>query len=154
MTDTSAPTTFQIMTRYSVTLPPRILAGLRRETGAAAPAECCGALIGEVHRTEIEVRNMIPVPNTAHDLSSYRIDADVVRRLERQANAAGQQVVGFYHSHPTATAEPSVRDVADAVPGYVYLIVDGTTGGVRCWRLREDRSGFSELPVALLAGTP
>ncbi|HEX6309598.1 MAG TPA: M67 family metallopeptidase [Longimicrobiales bacterium] len=139
------------MTRYSVTLPPRVLAGLRRETGAAAPAECCGALIGLVRGAEIEVRTLIPVPNEAHG-ATYRIDADVVLRLERQAASTSQEVVGFYHSHPVTAAEPSRADLELASPGYAYLIVDGRAGAVRCWRLRADRSGFDELPISLLAG--
>lgn len=152
LTCTRAAATFQVMLRYSVTLPPRVLAGLRRETGAAAPAECCGALIGLVAGHDIEVRTLIPVPNGAHDRATYHIDADVVVRLERQAVCAGLQVLGFYHSHPTTPAEPSRRDLEQASPGYVYLIVDAQAGAVRCWKLRDDRSGFSELPVQLLAG--
>jgi len=129
-----------------------VLAGLRRETGAAAPAECCGALIGVRADREIEVRTLIPVPNEAADHASYRIDAEVVRRLERQAACAGLHVVGFYHSHPTSHAEPSAKDLELALPGYIYLIVDASAGAVRCWRLRDDRSAFTELPVELLAG--
>lgn len=140
------------MARYSVTLPPRVLAGVRRETGAAAPAECCGALIGQLHGSDIEVRTLVPVPNEADGHTRYAIDADVVLRLERQAECAGQQVVGFYHSHPVTTAEPSPMDLELAAPGYVYLIVDARAGTVRCWRLLDDRSGFTELPVKVLAG--
>ena len=140
------------MDRYSVTLPPRILAGLRRETGAAAPAECCGALIGMSRGHDIEIRTLIPVPNAAPDPGSYQIDAHTVHRLERQADCAGLHVVGFYHSHPHSPATPSPRDLELAWPGYVYLIVDACAGTVACWRLRDDRSGFMQLDVAMLAG--
>ena len=140
------------MNRYSVTLSPRIVAGLRRQAAAAVPAECCGALVGVAQTSDIEVRNLIPVENAAADHSRYLIDADMVLRLERQCACAGLQVVGFYHSHPTTDPEPSPLDLELACPGYVYLIVDATRGALRCWRLRDDRSGFAELPVALLAG--
>jgi proteasome lid subunit RPN8/RPN11 len=140
------------MIRYSVTISPRILAGLRREAGATAPAECCGALIGVTHEDSIEIRTMIPVTNLAPDHDSFLIDAGTVLRLERQAACAGVQVVGFYHSHPTTTAEPSAADLEHAAPGYVHLIVDAPRGIVRCWSVRDDRSGFHEVDVALLAG--
>jgi proteasome lid subunit RPN8/RPN11 len=140
------------MDRYSVTISTRILAGLRREAGAAAPAECCGALIGVARKRAIEIRTMIPVMNAAHEPSSFVIEAATVLRLERQAACAGLEVVGFYHSHPVTPAEPSARDLELAVPGYVYLIVDGARGDVRCWRLRVDRSGFDELTASMLAG--
>jgi proteasome lid subunit RPN8/RPN11 len=141
------------MDRYSVNVPPRILAGLRREAGATAPAECCGALVGLRHSAEIEIRTLIPVMNEAHEPHRhYFIDAHTVLRLERQAACAGLQVVGFYHSHPAAAAAPSQRDLELASPGYIYMIVDARDGAVRAWRLADDRSEFRELPVALLAG--
>ena len=140
------------MSRYSVTIAPRILAGLRREAGLTGPAECCGALIGLATGEEIEIRTLIPVANTALDHSSFLIDAATVLRLERQAACAGMQVVGFYHSHPTTAAQPSPTDLELAVPGYVYVIIDVPRGSIRCWRLHDDRSGFHELRVSLLAG--
>lgn len=140
------------MDRYSVTLSPRIVAGLRRQAAAAVPAECCGALIGTANAHGIEVRSLIPVENAAADHSTYRIDADVVLRLERQCECADLQVIGFYHSHPTTTPEPSRLDLELASPGYLYLIVEANEGALRCWRLLDDRSGFAELPIALLAG--
>lgn len=140
------------MSGYSVTIAPRILAALRREAGLTGPAECCGALIGLMHSDEIEIRTLIPVLNPARDHSSFLIDAPTVLRLERQAACAGMQVVGFYHSHPTTSAEPSQTDLELAVPGYVYVIIDVPRGSIRCWRLRDDRSGFGELRVSMLAG--
>ena len=140
------------MSRYSVTIAPRILAGLRREAGLTGPAECCGALIGLATGAEIEIRTLIPVANAALDHSSFLIDAATVLRLERQAACAGMQVVGFYHSHPTTAAQPSPTDLELAVPGYVYVIIDVPRGSIRCWRLHDDRSGFHELRVSLLAG--
>lgn len=140
------------MGRYSVTIAPRILSGLRREAGLTGPAECCGVLIGLAMGEEIEIRTLIPVANAARDHSSFLIDASTVLRVERQAACANMQVVGFYHSHPTTSAEPSPQDLALAVPGYVYVIIDVPRGTIRCWRLHDDRSGFDELRVSLLAG--
>lgn len=141
------------MSRYSVTIPPRILAGLRREAGATAPAECCGALVGLNHGQDLEIRTLIPLTNEAHDHHrQYLIEAHTVLRLERQAVAAGLQVVGFYHSHVTTNAEPSAQDLELASPGYVYLIVDVRCGVIRGWRLADDRSAFHEVSVAQLAG--
>jgi proteasome lid subunit RPN8/RPN11 len=140
------------MARNSVTIPPRIIAGLRRQAVATAPAECCGALIGVVRGTVIDVRTLIPVENAATSATHYHIDAETVLRLERQAACAGLHVVGFYHSHPEHAAEPSATDLELACPGYVHLIVQTDTGSVRGWRLRDDRSGFRELNVAAFEG--
>lgn len=136
----------------TISIPARIIAGLRRQAATAAPAECCGALIGTVHGGTVEVRTLIPVENAARSHSHYHMDADTVLRLERQASCCAQQVVGFYHSHPTTTAEPSATDLRLAVPGYVYLIVQTDSGSIRGWQLRDERDGFHELDVTLLEG--
>lgn len=130
----------------TVTVPPRIVAGVRRHAAAALPLECCGALIGVAAGRCLEVRSLIPLTNLAASPELYRIDADAVRRVELQASRTGQQVMGFYHSHPAGGALPSATDLELAFPGYLYLIV--TPGGeLRAWRLRDDRSGFRELPL-------
>jgi desampylase len=133
------------MDQQPVTVPPRIVAGLRRHAAVALPAECCGALIGEVVGGCIEVRTGIPLANDAPD--HYEIDAATVLRLERQAEHTGYHVVGFYHSHPSSPPVPSETDLLHAVPGYVYLIVSAPAGCLRAWRLRDDRSEFAELDL-------
>jgi proteasome lid subunit RPN8/RPN11 len=132
---------------------------LRRHAAAALPAECCGALIGVSGASgasgapgtgRTEIRTMIPVANAARRPDRYRIDAATVLRLERQAGRTGLHVVGFYHSHPRGTAVPSAADLELAFPGYLYLIIGIIgmhCGELRCWRLRDDRSGFHELEL-------
>jgi proteasome lid subunit RPN8/RPN11 len=129
-----------------------VLAGLRRHAAASAPEECCGALIGAFGRFRIDVRAMVPVATPTASPTAYQIDADAVRRLERQATFAGVNVVGFYHSHPTSAAEPSSLDLELAVPGYLYMIIETTTGAVRAWQLRDDRASFDELTLPFAAG--
>jgi desampylase len=134
-------------------MPQRILSGLRREAGATAPSECCGALCGVRRGTDVETRTLIPLTNEAHDHHrEYLIDAQTVLRLERHAACAGLEVVGFYHSHVHSDAEPSVEDLELASPGYVYVIVDVPRSMVRAWRLEDDRSAFREVDVMPLAG--
>ncbi len=55
--------------------------------------------------------------------------------------------MGYYHSHPDRSAEPSERDLADAWPFVSYLVVpvaEGVAGEMRSWRLRDDGGGFEE----------
>jgi proteasome lid subunit RPN8/RPN11 len=139
------------MIHHSVVIPGRVLAGLRRQAAAAAPAECCGALAGLLHRGEPRIRTLIPVPNQAEEPGRYLIDAPTVLRLERQAAWAGLDIVGFYHSHPHSPAAPSGLDLQLACPGYVYIIVE-PAGCVRAWRVRDDRACFDELHLLTLAG--
>jgi proteasome lid subunit RPN8/RPN11 len=136
-------------------MPGRIAAGLRRHAAAAAPLECCGALIGRTHCGRTVLRAALPLENRAA-AHGYLISAPTVRRLELRAARAGLEVVGFYHSHPRGGPVPSRADLELAWPGYVYAIVDVIGGAVRCWRLRHDRTAFAELSLALAlaAGAP
>jgi proteasome lid subunit RPN8/RPN11 len=139
------------MIRYPVNIPPRVLAGMRRHAVACVPAECCGALIGQAAGDRIDLRGLIPLENEATEPDRYRIGAATVLRLDRQAACAGLQLVGFYHSHPSCDASPSPKDLELASPGFIYMIVP-SEGAVRGWRLRDDRAGFDELSLELLAG--
>ena len=73
----------------------------------------------------------------------------VAKLLEESgvARERALEVVGFYHSHPRGSAEPSPVDRETAWPWYVYLIVDPVAGVARAWRLADDRSTFA--PVAV-----
>lgn len=87
----------------------------------AAPHEACGIIGGTGERAE----RIIPVPNAAADpLHHYRLnDADFVRAIY-DLEAAGLELIGFYHSHPTGDALPSATDVRLATyPDSAYLII-------------------------------
>lgn len=108
--------------------------------------EICGALLSRDGRLE-EAR---PLANES-TRREYRffIPARKVLDLERMAEAEGQMLLGFYHSHPNGDAVPSSSDLSEAVPGYIHVIAS-RTGEVRAWRLRDDRSGFDEIDLANL----
>ncbi|HSH46437.1 MAG TPA: M67 family metallopeptidase, partial [Longimicrobiales bacterium] len=103
---------------------------------------CCGALLG----VDGEVVEAVRVPNEAERPGArYRVSAARVRTLEADARSRGLEVVGFYHSHPRAAALPSPLDLEMAWPWYVYVIKG--VDGLGAYRLREDRSAFSELRI-------
>jgi proteasome lid subunit RPN8/RPN11 len=113
------------------------------EAAHALPAEACGVLLGTLQDHAITVTAHRPVPNSASDgARQFAIAGDVVLGIQREAEHAGLDVVGFYHSHPHGPAGPSASDLATAWPGYVYVIADARTGGVTAWLLRDDRNAF------------
>ena len=115
-----------------------------RSSAAGSELEICGALLG----TQGVVTEALPLDNEslAREHSFY-IPARVVLHLEREAEARGQMLLGFYHSHPDGDAVPSGLDLQEAVPGYIYVIA-ARSGELRGWRLREDRSGFDEVALS------
>jgi len=87
------------------------------------PHEICGIMVGpRGNRTVTEVkraRNI--VVDRARD--RYEIDPRDHIRIQREADAAGLDIVGYYHSHPDHPAQASRFDTERAWAGYVYLIV-------------------------------
>ena len=75
----------------------------------------------------------------------YLITADDMLAGERSAEDLGLSILGIFHSHPDHPNQPSEFDREYAIPWYSYLITSiqaGKAVGSKCWRLREDRSGF------------
>ena len=87
------------------------------------PHEICGIMIGpRGDRTVTEVRRARNiVTDRAHD--RYEIDPRDHMRIQRDADAAGLDILGYYHSHPDHPAQASRFDTERAWAGYVYLIV-------------------------------
>jgi proteasome lid subunit RPN8/RPN11 len=86
----------------------------------AAPAECCGMLVGRGDRILEAVR----ARNIAESPTRFLIEPADHIAARRDARARGLEVVGFYHSHPQAPAEPSATDLAEATySDHLYLIV-------------------------------
>lgn len=100
---------------------------------AGAPEEVVGVLAGPDDETVTRVdraANVAADPRTHYEL-------DPVEQVEilDAVDAAGETVVGFYHSHPRGSPVPSAIDERLASwPGYVYLIVSPREPLLRAWR--------------------
>jgi proteasome lid subunit RPN8/RPN11 len=124
-------------------LPGALADEIRRHGETAYPAECCGVLVGRVDGESKEVVRLSPAINRrTDDLHRYLIAPDDLRRLELDVRAAGQEIVGYYHSHPDHPARPSVFDAEHAWPWYSYLIVRielGRGSDMASWVLDDER---------------
>jgi proteasome lid subunit RPN8/RPN11 len=123
---------------------PGVLADeIRRHGEAAYPAECCGAMAGRVEGAVKEVLRLSPAVNRrTDDPHRYLIAPDDLRRLEREVREAGQEIVGYYLSHPDHPARPSAFDAEHAWPWYSYLIVRidrGRGAEMASWVLDDER---------------
>jgi proteasome lid subunit RPN8/RPN11 len=113
----------------------------------AAPAECCGLLLGgQAGVVEaVRTRNIADEP-----ASRFVVDPKDHFDGRRDARRRGLDVVGFYHSHPGSPATPSETDRAEAsYPDHLYLIVSlaGDPPDVALFRLDDgDVRNFLRLP--------
>src|SRR5437773_12439588 len=58
----------------------------------------------------------------------YEIDPRDHIRIQREADSAGLDIVGYYHTHPDHPAQASRFDTERAWAGYVYVIVSVEKG--------------------------
>ncbi|HEY6237631.1 MAG TPA: M67 family metallopeptidase [Thermoplasmata archaeon] len=100
----------------------------------ARPREACGLLFGEPTdgRPPLRVHSALAVANSTLDRpeASFWIDPAVIRRDRASRTGPTDELVGFFHSHPAGSGGPSRRDVENAWPWYVHVIVEVESGSV------------------------
>ena len=85
------------------------------------PDEICGLMLGNDHVvTDVRRARNIVVERSR---DRYEIDPLDQIRIQREADGAGLDVIGYYHSHPDHPAQASRFDTERAWAGYVYVIV-------------------------------
>ena len=79
------------------------------------PLEACGLLGGTLDGPgRATVAACYPTTNVAASARVYEVDPRGMLRADRDAEAAGRQLIGVFHSHTHTEAKPSPTDVAQA----------------------------------------
>jgi proteasome lid subunit RPN8/RPN11 len=80
------------------------------------PHECCGVLLGQMNDDIRIVTSVARCGNTREDSphNRYNIDPRELVRIQRKGRERGEDIVGFYHSHPDHPAQWSTTDLAEA----------------------------------------
>jgi proteasome lid subunit RPN8/RPN11 len=107
-------------------LPAALRSRIEAEGAAAYPNECCGVMLGTERAGRRTVTELLAVRNefeAAEQYHRFLITPAALLAAEKQADAAGLMVLGFYHSHPDHPARPSEFDRSHAWPFYSYIIV-------------------------------
>ena len=109
-----------------------------REQGSL---ECCGLIAGKggMPTRTIRCANVASTPAVR-----YRIDPREQLAAFRSMDAASEELVGIYHSHPASVPYPSPTDRAEAFyPDATYVLVSLRTGEpeVRAYRIAPDAPG-------------
>ena len=104
--------------------------GILAHARAGYPHEVCGVLLGSASRDEVRVARTVPVTNQEMERPAvrYQIAPEELIAVQRSARADGQDIVGYYHSHPDHPAQASRFDTERAWAGYVYVIVSVASG--------------------------
>jgi len=92
-------------------------ASLRRHGEETYPHECCGVLLGRMEDDGARtVTSVARAGNTRTDSAHnrYNIDPKDLIRIQREGRTRGEDIIGFYHSHPDHPAQWSQTDLAEA----------------------------------------
>jgi len=99
-----------------LTISRSIYESLRQHGEETYPHECCGVLLGRMDGDRRTVTSISRAGNTRTDSAHnrYNIDPRDLIRIQREGRERGEDVVGFYHSHPDHPARWSSTDFAEA----------------------------------------
>lgn len=128
-----------------------LLAQIRVTAEQCYPNECCGLLLGTFPYIK-EIRSIENASNDSRD-RRYLIHPRDLMDAESYVRGIGMEVMGVYHSHPDHPAYPSAFDRENAVPQYLYLIVNvtrGRSGDVACWRVGDWGAEFKSEALHVL----
>ena len=105
---------------------------IRQHGEETYPHECCGILTGEIMADGCRRVGVVARCSNAHDDPSrswYQINPRDVVRIQREAAERGEDVIGFYHSHPEDAARWSSSDLEEAHwTGCSYVITSVQQG--------------------------
>jgi len=90
---------------------------LRQHGEETYPHECCGVLLGQMDEQGVRtVTSVARAGNTRTDSAHnrYHIDPKELIRIQREGRSRGEDIIGFYHSHPDHPAQWSQTDLAEA----------------------------------------
>ncbi len=166
----------------AIEISPAGIAAIRKHGESTFPHECCGFILGKVNGEDRltptrwfawlvrfilgkangedhRAAELLSADNSREDEARHNrflITPDAYMRGEKAARAKGLDIIGFYHSHPDAPAEPSQYDLDHALTWYSYSYVivsirDGAAQDMTSWRLNEEGTAFDEETIKELA---
>jgi proteasome lid subunit RPN8/RPN11 len=135
-----------------VRIPRPLLEAILDHARSGYPCEVCGVLLGHAARVESVIR--VENRETESPRVRYQIAPEDLLRIQREGREDGQEVVGFYHSHPDHPARPSETDrriAAEGLSDGVIHVVVGVEQGERAspsaWVFRDAMQSFEEEPL-------
>lgn len=117
------------------------------------PHECCGIFGGDPAQNAVAQIAVAENLNQERSRDRYLMNPKDIVRAQKEFSARGQDVLGYYHSHPDHPARPSETDRANAWAGYSYVIVsvmNGKVADTRSWVLDEKTGQFEEEKIQIM----
>ncbi len=136
-----------------IVLPKDICTQIEQVAGSTYPNECCGILFGAVESDLDKVEAIEVLDNMSTQSikdSYYMISPLELFSYEQDYQKQGYEILGFFHSHPDASAILSAEDKAQMVPELFYLIIEVRQGKVTsqsAWRKNKSDDSITEINI-------
>jgi proteasome lid subunit RPN8/RPN11 len=94
------------------------------------PNECCGAMIGKTIDDTKHVTKAVPLENSyaGAQQARYELRPEDLLAADKAARAAGQDLIGIFHSHPDCDAYFSKTDLENSCPWYSFVVLSVKSG--------------------------
>jgi len=94
------------------------------------PNECCGAMLGSIDGDVKKVLKAVAIENsyTGEQGARYELRPEDLLEADRQARAAGMDLIGIFHSHPDCDAYFSKTDLENSCPWYSFVVLSIKNG--------------------------
>ena len=103
---------------------------VRAHAAEGYPYEICGILIADGAGEPVSQTRRVRNTMVERARDRYEMDPRDQIRVQRECDAAGLEIVGYYHSHPDHPAQASITDSRRSWAGPAYLIVSCVQGEV------------------------
>lgn len=130
----------------AIRLRPELVAALLAHAERELPNEACGLLAGNALTATVE--SFHPARNEHASPYRFSIDPRDLVRITYAIEAAGQELVAIFHSHPNSDAKPSATDLREARYPMALHVLAGRQDrewSLRSWRLADG----SAVPVPI-----
>ncbi len=114
------------------------------------PNECCGLLGG----TSGVMAEVYLAQNAEKSPYRFSIDFKEQRRLEEKMVMKGEELLGFYHSHPGSPARPSPTDIrmmtaffGPPIVHFVVSVADRTSPDIRAFYIENGKAQEQEFAI-------
>ena len=120
---------------------------IRQHGEETYPYECCGVLLGRMDDDGTRVVTATArCGNTRADSphNRYNIDPKELVRIQREGRERGEDIIGFYHSHPDHPAQWSSTDLAEAHWFGCSYVITAVAKGKAATTNAFELTGFDE----------
>lgn len=125
---------------------------MKAHAGETYPEECCGVIFGiTTDEGTAVIRDVVQIMN--HDgrkNKHYEINPLELFSYEKAQREIGNDILGFYHSHPDQPSIPSDEDMREMISEMVYLIIsvpEGKPARLRAWKKDKSFGHVQELMI-------